>query len=87
MTKDVDITKLESCISRLWHGVEVATDFKDFVEALRVFSSKADAQGLVGMGEEGSRARGVALAYREILEMIETSIEPQILFEQKPADM
>lgn len=87
MTKDVDTEKLESCISRLWHGVEVATDFKDFVEALRVYSGKADEQGLVGMGEEGSRARGVALAYREIIKLIENSIEPQIQFEQKPADM
>ncbi len=64
---------LANCICRL----QATSDFREFVEGMREFSKMADTQAVFGVGELGNTARGVAQAYRKILEMIDGA---------KPAD-
>ena len=59
--------KLANCICRL----QGTADFREFVEGMREFSRFADEQAVFGIGELGQTAKGVAQAYRKILEMID----------------
>ena len=58
-----------NCICRLMS----VDDFKAFVESLRTFSALADTHAIMGCGEQGQTAKGVAQAYRKILEMIDSA--------------
>lgn len=83
---EADEAQINSCIARLWDGAPARTDFRDFVETLEAWGERADEEGLRGTGEAGSLARGVALAYREILKRIKDAVNPVEGFAQKPQE-
>ena len=62
-----------NAVCRLKSGIPHPTDFRDFLAALRGWSESADKAAIYGQGELGEAAKGVAQAYRSILEAIETA--------------
>ena len=62
-----------NAICRLKSGISHPTDFRDFLAVLRDWSASADKAAIYGQGELGETAKGVAQAYRAILDAIDTA--------------
>ena len=67
---------LNMALVRLKDGTGSKSDFTAYVAAMQSFHARAVADGLGGVGELGTRARGVALCYADILRMIEDAAMP-----------
>ena len=80
--RTVDERIISDCIARLWDDSAQSGDFRDFVDAMREWSRQADEEGLKGIGEQGTLARGMALAYRGILKRIEEAVHLEEAFSQ-----
>jgi len=83
--QDIDFKKLSECIVRLANSPESSSDFADYFSALKSYRDKATIEGLARTGEDGAKARGMALAYIEMISQIDESLNPPEKIEQPPS--
>ena len=62
---------IANAVCRLKAGIPHPTDFRDFLVVLRDWSESADKAAIYGQGPLGETAKGVAQAYRAILDAID----------------
>ena len=83
--QEIDFKRLSECIVRLVNSPESSSDFADYVAAIKYYRDQATLQGLTRIGEDGAKARGMALAYIEMISQIEESLNPPEKIEQPPS--